>query len=99
MADNSEEVQRATREALAALDHRKVSTICPRCSHAGWNVELTGLLAMPMLSDGQAVFSIPPPFFPTLVLTCTTCGFLSAHNLKTLGVAMPQSPKPPEAKR
>ena len=81
---------RLARQATEALTKRlgNKSPKCPICQTEEWNAEVAGFLVTSLPSVG---IRFPPPFYPSLVLTCNNCGFTSQHNLKTLNVEGPYS--------
>ena len=78
------ERQRLANEAVQKVQRAGVES-CPMCKkNAGWNAEVVGVLVtMIPLTEG---FPLPPPFFPSLALTCRSCAYVSFHNLKALGI-------------
>jgi hypothetical protein len=82
--------ERLVRQGVAALTKKldNQTPSCPICKTQGWNAEVAGFLVSSLPSTG---IRFPPPFFPTLVMTCEKCGFVAHHNLKTLQVEGPFS--------
>jgi hypothetical protein len=75
--------QALANEAIKVLTAKGLAE-CPRCKRQqGWTAEVLGILVQPMEAQG---FGIPPPYLPSVILTCKYCAFMSAHNLKVLGV-------------
>lgn len=72
-----------TAEAIKRLGPKLQSRPCPMCDvRAGWNAEVLGVLITP-LGGGITLGA----HFPTVVLTCKNCGFVSLHALGALGLA------------
>jgi hypothetical protein len=70
--------------AIAQLKERGVDGHCPRCNYTSWNADLLCIWVGTYPTDGS--ISLPPPMIPSLVVTCTNCGWTSIHNLQVLGV-------------
>ncbi len=73
--------EEAIRKVGAKIHHK-----CPRCSQVEpkhWGADVAGIWISPFPVEKSAM---PPAMVPTLMLTCSDCGYISIHNLKTLGV-------------
>jgi hypothetical protein len=77
------ERKRLTEAAISILGPKFGARPCPMCGvRAGWNVEPVGLLVTPVNAPGIALGQ----YFPSVVLTCKNCFFMSVHSLKGMGL-------------
>ena len=67
-----------------ALHRKGVIGSCLRCNTAGWNVEVGHMVVAPLAPGG---FPFQWGGYPVVILTCTNCGWVNCHSVKTLGVA------------
>jgi len=65
-----------------ALDAHGVQALCPMCKNNRWSAEVTSLLSQQL---PRGMFDMGSKIH-VAVLTCSNCGFLSWHDLKTLKI-------------
>ena len=68
---------------VEALHKKSVQIACPRCGQKTWGAQQIAFLVTDPNTEG---FLMPPPQLPVVILTCQNCGWVSMHDLKTLGV-------------
>ncbi|MDP1666561.1 MAG: hypothetical protein Q8L79_15735 [Methylobacter sp.] len=72
-------------EVILALNQKKVSQPCPRCSSNNFSVIGESEITVDQTSNG--LLSLPiKTAMPTIVVACDNCGYISQHAQATLGL-------------
>ena len=81
-------------EIVTALNKKKVSQPCPRCTAINFSVVgESEIFVIQQPSPFSTVkLGLPSPTkttMPTIIVTCDNCGYISQHAQATLGVLSP----------
>ena len=69
---------------VSALEERGVTLPCPRCGNATFEL-VDGYFNQPV-QEGLESFSIGGPSIPSVVITCSRCGYMTQHAIGALGL-------------
>jgi hypothetical protein len=75
---------KAGRNSLSSIrQDRRAANACPMCRQSTLRI-VTDFMGL--LYSQTPTFTVPGPVLTCAVVECANCGFLSLHNLATLGV-------------